>query len=123
MSAPPKISRRALTLGGIAAAGTAVIAGAVYEVPRLLRRHARGQYADLVNRLGDPEQAAIVGRAMLPRTAPTKDDFDKLRAATAGRPFADLIAADATDGHLSEVQGWVLPATLAKLCILAAQSL
>ena len=63
MSPPPKITRRSLTLGGMAAAGMAVIAGAIYEVPKLLKRRASGQYADLVNRLDNPEQAAMLGRA------------------------------------------------------------
>ena len=64
MSPPPKISRRGFTLGAAAMAGVALIAGAVYEVPKLFKRRARGQHADLVNRLTDPEQAAIIGRAV-----------------------------------------------------------
>ncbi len=122
MSPTPKISRRAVTLAGLGVAAAAAIGGIVLEAPRLLRRRARGQYADLVNRLNDPDQAAVVGRALQSHAVPAKEDLDALRAALAKKPFTDVIAADAAEGNLLEADGWILPATLAALCILAAQS-
>ena len=122
MSPPPKLSRRSLTIGGIAAGGTAIIAGAVYEAPKLFKRRPHGEYADLVSKLGDPEKAAVVGRAIQDRGSLTKEELSELKTALAAKPLADVAAADAKDDRLAEADGWVLPVTLATLCALAAQS-
>jgi hypothetical protein len=123
MSPPPKISRRAVTTGALAGAAAAVIAGAVYEVPRLLRHRARGEYAELVNHLDDPDRAAIVGKAMPEHAVLTKEELSELKTALARTSVSDLAIADARDDRLKEADGWVLPATVATLCALAAQSL
>lgn len=122
MSPPPKLSRRSLTIGGIAAGGAAIIAGAVYEAPKLFKRRPHGEYADLVSNLGDPEKAAVVGRVMQDRGSLTKEELSELKTALAAKPLADVAAADAKDDRLAEADGWVLPVTLATLCALAAQS-
>jgi len=122
MSPPPKLSRRSLTIGGIAAGGAAIIAGAVYEAPKLFKRRPHGEYADLVSKLGDPEKAAVVGRAIQDRGSLTKEELSELKTALAAKPLADVAAADAKDDRLTEADGWVLPVTLATLCALAAQS-
>ena len=122
MSPPPKLSRRSLTIGGIAAGGTAIIAGAVYEVPKLFKRRPHGEYADLVSKLSDPEKAAIVGRVMQDRGSLTKEEISELKAALGANSLADIATADAKKDQLAEANGWVLPATLATLCALAAQS-
>ena len=123
MSPPPKLSRRSLTIGGIAAGGTAIIAGAVYEAPKLFKRRPHGEYADLVSKLSDPEKAAIVGRVMQDRGSLTKEEISELKTALTAKPLADVAVADAKDDRLAEANGWVLPATLATLCALAAQSI
>lgn len=122
MSPPPKLSRRSLTIGGIAAGGAAIIAGAVYEAPRLFGHRLHGEYAQLVGKLNDPEKAAIVGRVMQDRGNPSKEELSELKAALTNTSLADIATADAKDGRLSEADGWVLPTTLATLCALAAQS-
>jgi len=122
MSPPPKLSRRSLTIGGIAAGGAAIIAGVVYEAPKLFKRRPHGEYAELVSKLGDPEKAAIVGRVMQDRGSLTKEEISELKTALTGKPLADVAVADAKDDRLAEANGWVLPATLATLCALAAQS-
>jgi hypothetical protein len=120
-----------MTFGGIAAAGAAVIAGAVYEVPRLFKRRASGHYADLVNRLDNPEQAAALGRAFK-ESFPSGDTLagleDKiapyLRTSLTKKSLPELIARDAADPRLiGEVGGWVMPATLISLCVMADESL
>jgi len=111
-----------LTIGGIAAGGAAIIAGAVYEAPKLFKRRPHGEYADLVSKLGDPEKAAVVGRAIQDRGSLTKEELSELKTALAAKPLADVAAADAKDDRLTEADGWVLPVTLATLCALAAQS-
>jgi hypothetical protein len=118
MSPPPKLSRRTLTIGGLAAAGAAAVAGAVYEVPKLFKRRAHGEYADLVNRLEDPAQAAVVGRAV-------HDDVSEsdLKKQLAAHPLPALLSDDSAHiDRMAEAGGWVIPATLAELCVLAARS-
>ena len=123
MSPPPKLSRRSLTIGGIAAAGAAVIAGVVYEAPKLFKRRLHGEYAELVGKLNDPEKAAVVGRVIEDRGNPSKEELSELKAALARTSLADVATADAKEDRLAEADGWVLPATLATLCTLAAQSI
>lgn len=131
MNAPSRISRRTLTLGVVAAAATVLLAGAVYEVPRLFKRRARGHYADLVNRLDDPEQAAVVGRAIHPGAGELGDfaSFDEMAASDlkkrlSKQPLAELMADDCADvGRMVEAEGWVIPLALAEICVLAAESI
>ncbi len=122
MSPPPKLSRRSLTIGGIAAGAAAVVAGVVYEAPKLFRRRLHGEYADLVGKLNDPDKAAIVGRVMPDHGSLTKEELSELKTALAKTSLADVATADAKNDQLTEANGWVLPATLATLCTLAAQS-
>jgi len=129
MSPPPKLSRRTMTLGGIAAAGVAVVAGAVYEVPKIFKRRARGHYADLVNRLDDPEQAAIVGKAVEKDAGDGGRAFEEESASElskrfAGRSLSQLMTDDSADiRRMVEADGWVIPLALAELCVLAAKSI
>ncbi len=127
MSPPPKISRRTMTIGGAVAVGAAIVAGGVFEIPKLIKRRARGHYADLVNRLDDPEQAAIVGKAIETgrpdgTTSSLEDAASALRLELKGGALPELLARDVSSGELAEAGGWVLPATLATLCSMAAQS-
>lgn len=127
MSPPPKLSRRSMTIGAGAATAAALVAGAIFEIPRLLRRRSSGEYVDLVNRLDDPDAAAVVGRAMLPSAGGGSGATLQERSAADLRKrlphgtLAELIAQDCADVHLLvEVGGWVVPLVLAELCILAA---
>ncbi|MBV9992913.1 MAG: hypothetical protein JOZ72_16670 [Alphaproteobacteria bacterium] len=126
MSPPPKLSRRTLTIGGIAAAGAAVIAGAAYEAPRLFKRRAHGEYAELVNRLDDPDQAAAIGRAVQMHNldSPLEELSEAdLKKRLAKRTLPELMDQDCTRIEtMSEAGGWVIPYTLVELCILAAAS-
>lgn len=130
MSPPPKLSRRNVTIGGIAVAGAAMAAGALYELPKLFKRRARGEYADLVNRLDDPDQAAIVGRAVQ-RTNFLGDvgsPFEELSSADlkkrlSARTLPQLMADDSAGTRpMPEADGWVIPLVLVELCVLAAES-
>ena len=128
MSPPPKISRRGFTLSAAAVAGVALVAGAVYEVPKLFKHRARGQHADLVNHLADPEQAAIVGRAIHPGVSDTGPSLEELASSLlkkglGKKSLAELAVDDAQRiDRLVEAEGWVLPLTVAALCVLAAQA-
>jgi hypothetical protein len=122
MSPPPRISRRTLTFGAAAAAGAAIVAGAIYEVPKLFKHRARGEYADLVNRLADPEQAAIVGRAV--HLDANEDAIaNELKKRLAKKTLSELAAEDSAKlERTAEADGWVLPLAVAQLCTLAAQA-
>jgi hypothetical protein len=121
-----------MTLGGIAAAGALVVAGGIYEVPRFFKRRAKGEYADLVNLLDDPDQVAVVGNAIWKQSEPgpsvdagamlettVRKLAGGLRARLKHQTLADVIKADVSDGKLAEAGGWVIPETLALLCVLA----
>jgi hypothetical protein len=121
MSPPPKLSRRGVTIGGIAVAGAAIVAGAAYELPKLFKHRAHGEYADLVNRLDDPDQAAMLGR-QVPDTADgtIREAAAGIRARLAHHTLPEMLAEDAAQGQVSDVGGWVLPQTLAQICAMAA---
>ena len=135
MSPPPKLSRRSLTIGGIAAGGAAIIAGVVYEAPKLFKRRPHGEYAELVSKLSDPEKAAVVGRAIHLGKDRIEGDISldgrtfeeiaaqDLKARLAKHNVAELMAIDSSKiSGVVEAGGWVIPVTLAELCTLAAQS-
>jgi len=126
MSPPPKITRRGMTIGGISAIAAAIVAGGIFEGPRLFKRRAKGQYAELVNLLNDPDQAAIVGRAIhLGETDPPVEKLSQtdLKERLKGKTLSALAAEDS--GYFErmvEAEGWVIPLALAEVCILAAES-
>jgi hypothetical protein len=130
MSPPPKLSRRTLTIGGIAGAAAVVVAGAVYEAPKLFKRRLHGEYADLVGKLNDPEKAALLGKRIQANAFPSDvgPSLEELAAKDlkkrmARNTLAELMAKDASDmAHVIEADGWVIPLVLGELCILAAQS-
>lgn len=117
-----KLSRRNILIG---AGGVAVVAGAGITAGRLLRkRHAPSPYDDLLARLDDRDGDAQIGEAVLA----ARPDFDAakvaevLRAKLKGSTLGDVAAKDATDGHIIEARGWVLPESVALLCALAAKA-
>ena len=126
MSPPPKITRRGMTIGGITAIGAAIIAGGIFEGPRLFKRRVKGQYAELVNLLNDPDQAAIVGRAIhLGESDPSVERLSQtdLKQRLKGKTLSALAAEDTTYfERMVEAEGWVIPLALAEVCILAAES-
>lgn len=119
-----KIARRPLLAGALAALGFAAAGGAVYETGLSGARYQASPYDDLLNVLPDRANAAVLGKAVLAQN-PT---FDAEKTAAALREkignasLADAIAHDIERNNLIEVQGWVLPATLAELCALAAKA-
>jgi hypothetical protein len=140
MSPPPKITRRGMTVGGITAIAAAIVAGGIFEAPRLFKRRAKGEYADLANHLDNPEQAAIVGNAVRKEVeenlgfGPSGDDFGsidmgmhksapRLRQELTKHSVSEIVASDVAGGQLSEADGWVIPLTLAELCMYAADSI
>lgn len=105
-----------------------MVAGGIFELPKLIKHRARGHYADLVNRLDDPEQAAIVGRVVDKSASDTAQSFEEeaasdLKRRLAKQNLSQLMRDDSADiGSLVEADGWVIPLALAELCVLAALS-
>ncbi len=117
-------SRRTMIGMGAAAAGVAAIAIAAFELPLGLVRHYRHTaYDDLLGLLNDRESGARIGRAVLAALNPFdgKKVASELRRTVHGS-FADAAANDAINGRLVEAGGWVLPASFAMVCALAAES-
>ncbi|HVU21945.1 MAG TPA: hypothetical protein VHE09_14525 [Rhizomicrobium sp.] len=127
MSPPPKITRRGMTIGGAVAIGAAIVAGGVFEGRRLFKRRASGRYAEIVNRLDNPEAAALIGKSVEMITpdgiTPADEAARDLKARLAMKPLAALIENDlAALESMAESGGWVLPLALAEVCVLAADS-
>jgi hypothetical protein len=118
-----QIARRPFLAGLFGLVGLSLIGGAAYETAHIVnRRYAPTAFDDLLQQLADRDSAERVGAVVL-ASAP---EFDvrkvarELRRKIAGRPLDAILAADAADGRLVEVAGWLLPETLARLCGLAA---
>jgi hypothetical protein len=115
-----------MTIGGAVAIGAAIVAGGIFEGPRLFKRRAKGQYAELVNLLNDPDQAAIVGRAIhLGESDPPIEKLAQsdLKERLKGKTLSALAMEDSAHfERMVEAEGWVIPLALAEVCILAAES-
>ena len=127
MSPPPKISRRGMTIGGAVAIGAAVVAGGIFEGPRLFKQRASGRYADLVNLVDNPEQAAVLGKTIHGSgdVGPSIEELAQadLKKRLAGKTLPALMAEDSVRfDRMVEVDGWVIPLVLAEICVLAAES-
>lgn len=121
------ISRRPFlswVVGVVALAGVAGV-----EAPRLFpglfeRRYRPTPFDDLLSLLPDRENAVRLGTAMIANTPRTDMRVlaARLRRNIGGHSLALAIAGDLAGGRLTEVQGWVVPDSLAELCVLAAMA-
>lgn len=121
-------SRRAVTIGGGIAAALGIAALGV-TVPRLFgKRYAKTPYDDLLALLVDRETAVRVGKRALDDIGPGaarrygsgSGIATELHDSLDGRTLAQVMTVELAGQRLSEVGGWVLPTTLANLCLLAA---
>lgn len=120
------ISRRPFISGLLSVLGLAGIAA--LEGPRLFpklfeRRYPRTPFDDLFAALADRENAVRLGAA-LANSAPRRLDARilaaRLRSKIGGHSLALAIADDVAQGRLIEAEGWLVPESLAELCVLAA---
>jgi len=112
--------KRRTLIGGVAAAG-AVVAGGIYRFTNLFVKHyPPTPYDDLLDRLTDREQAARLG-AKAAGTFDVPGKAAALRASLQGQSLGATATADIAAGRLVEVDGWVLPQTVAWLSALAAK--
>ncbi len=114
------MKRRSL-IAGVAAAGAAVAAG-LYRFTNLLVKHyAPTPYDDVLARLVDREQAAKLG-ARVPGTASARMLAEQLRLSLAPNGLAGAADADVMAGRMMEVDGWLLPQSVALLSALASRA-
>jgi hypothetical protein len=97
------------------------MAAGLYRFTDLFVKHyPPTPYDDLLGQLTDREQAAKLG-AKAPLTSDAQSQATRLRAALQGRDLPTAANADIAAGRLVEVDGWLVPQTLAELCALAAK--
>jgi hypothetical protein len=116
------ISRRGVMTGVAAAAVAAALAGTLKFLHPFSPHYAPTPYDDLLAQLTDRETGARLGKAVLASMPgfDLKTAAEKLRAGP--RSLTEAVAADARGDELANVDGWLLPQSLALLCAVAAKT-
>jgi hypothetical protein len=107
-------------IAGVAAAGAAVVAGLYRFTDLLVKHYAPTPFDDVLAALADREQAARIG-AFVPDMPAPQTLAARLRALLTPDGLASAVKADLADGRLEEVDGWLLPQSVALLSALAAK--
>ena len=113
--------RRRDMAAAVVAAGAAVTAGLYRFTDLFVKHYAPTPYDDLLARLTDREQAAKLG-AQLKGSFDLASQSARLRDTFGKQDLATAASADIAAGRLVEVEGWVLPETVALLSALAARA-
>jgi len=118
-----EIARRPVLAAIFGLLGLGIVGGTVYETAHIIgRRYAPTAFDDLLSLLPDRDGAEKLGTIVL-GDAPAFDVrrvARDLRRKIGTRTLADVLGADAAQGRLAEISGWLIPETLAQLCGLAA---
>ncbi len=112
--------KRRDAIAALAAAGLAVTAGLYRFTDLFVKHYAPTPYDDLLARLVDREEAAKLG-TRVPGSFDPATRAAELRARLGQGDLAAAVKADIAAGRLSDVEGWVLPETVAQLSALAAK--
>ena len=107
-------------LAGVVAAGVALAAGLYRFTGLFVKHYPPTPYDDLLGQLTDREQAAKLG-AKAATASDASSQAARVWTSLQGRDLATAINTDITSGRVTEVDGWLLPQTLADLCALAAK--
>lgn len=125
MSGERGVNGRRKFLAGLLALFGLGMAGVVYEYPSLFgRRYPRTKYDDLLTQLNDRDSAARLGAAVIA----AEPDFQagsaarELRRGPGKGSLERAVSRDITQGHLSPVQGWLLPDSLVLASGIAARA-
>jgi len=114
------LSRRTL-IAGIAAAGAAVAAGLYRFTDLFVKHYPPTPYDDVLAALADREEAARLGA--LVQDAPGANALAaKLRGMLKPNGLPGAVASDIAAGRLTEIEGWVVPESVALLSALAAKA-
>jgi len=112
-------ARRTL-IAGVAAAGAAVAAGLYRFTDLLVKHYAPTPYDDVLAALADREQAVRFG-VWVGGAPDAKTLAEKLRPLLKSVGLNAAAKADAMAGRVIEVDGWVVPQSVALLSALAAK--
>jgi hypothetical protein len=111
--------KRRTFIGGVVAAGAAVAAGLYRFTDLFVKHYPPTPYDDVLAQVVDREHAAQLGRHAgdfdLPR------DAVALRQQLAGSTLKSAAEGDIATGRLVEVEGWLVPQTVARISALAAK--
>ncbi len=116
-----RVSRRTMVLGGGVAA-TLFAAAFGLTLPRLFgRRYAPTPYDDLLATLVDRDEAIRLGTVahVAEPAFNAKAAARELRQRLERRTLAEVLDADIKERRIAEIGGWVMPDSLAQLCLLA----
>ena len=113
------MKRRSL-IAGVAAAGTAVAAGLYRFTDLFVKHYAPTPYDDVLAALIDREQAARFG-VWVSTALDAGGLAAKLRPMLKSGGLGAATKADAMAGRVIEVDGWVVPQSVALLSALAAK--
>ena len=111
--------RRRSLIAGVAAAGAAVAAGLYRFTDLFVKHYPPTPYDDVLSALPDREQAARFGASV---AGDAKSLAEKLRPALKSGGLDAAVKADIAADRLVEVNGWVVPESVALLSALAAKS-
>jgi hypothetical protein len=112
--------RRRSLIAGVVAAGAAVAAGLYRFTDLFVKHYPPTPYDDVLAALTDREQAARFG-ASVAGTADAKNLAEQLRPALKSGGLNAAVRADIAAERLTEVGGWVVPESVARLSALAAK--
>ena len=106
---------------GVAAAGAAVAAGLYRFTDLFVKHYPPTPYDDVLSALTDREQAARFG-VFVPGTLDAKALAKKLRPILKSGGLGAAAKTDITANQVIEVDGWVVPQSVALLSALAAKA-
>jgi hypothetical protein len=112
--------KRRTVIAGVAAAGAAAAAGLYRFTDIFVKHYPPTPYDDLLVQLVDRQQAARLG-AKLTGAPDAAALAAQLRAGLKPDSLKAAAEADAAAGRVVEVDGWLLPRTLALLSALASK--
>jgi hypothetical protein len=112
--------KRRTLIASVAAAGAAVAAGLYRFTDLFVKHYPPTPYDDVLASLVDREEAArlgaLVGNAPAPAVLAAR-----LRSILKPNGLAAAVQSDIAAGRLAEVNGWVVPESVALLSALAAK--
>ena len=113
--------RRRTLIASVAAAGAVLTAGIYRFTDLFVKHYPPSPYDDVLAALADRERAARFGALVHDVSAPAPLAA-RLRSILKSNGLAGAAASDIAAGRLAEVDGWVVPESVALLSALAAKA-
>ena len=113
-------TRRKIITALAGSVGVAAAGGVAYLTGLFGPSYPKTPYDDLLAKLPDHASAEVLGKALRAETPgfDAKTAAASLRKRLAKKSLAAVVTADIESNDLTEVKGWVLPASLAQLSAL-----